>query len=248
MSSRFGAVRALTGNDDADLFRCGLSSFLKQCPLCLTNIAPDLDGYSFEWCCMVKVCAGCQLDDFMARREATCAFCRARCPETDKERLALLQKRVDAKDADAIAVLGNKYFNGSLGLPQDYGRSFVLFQEAAALGSVNAQNSLGFSYVNGYGVRASLSMAVRYWVEAAKGGHYLSRYNLGILERDNGNFDLALAHFSIGAEMGYEDSLTAILGMCVNGFVAKSDYAKALKGYQEAKAEMATESRKAAAR
>jgi len=189
---------------------------------------------------------GCRHKEIMAGRGLACAFCRAPYPETNEARLALLQKRVDAKDADAIAVLGHKYFNGGLGLPKDYERSFELLKEAAALGNVNAQNSLGFSYVNGYGVRRDLIMAVRYWVEAAKGGHYLSRYNLGILERDNGNFDLALAHFSIGAGMGYEDALSAILDMCKNGFVAKSDYAKALEAYQKAEAEMATEPKKAA--
>ena len=57
----------------------------------------------------------------------------------------MIQKRVEKKDPEAIYLLGQKYFFGSLGLQKDMRKAFDLFTEAAELGSIDALFSLGFA-------------------------------------------------------------------------------------------------------
>ncbi|EJK65459.1 hypothetical protein THAOC_13671, partial [Thalassiosira oceanica] len=53
----------------------------------------------------------------------------------DASELALIQKRVDKGDAEAISHLGEIYHNGRLGLAKDISRAIELWTEAAELGS-----------------------------------------------------------------------------------------------------------------
>jgi hypothetical protein len=49
-----------------------------------------------------------------------------------------MMKRVEAKDAGAIYVLGSWYYNGRDGLQQDRAKGMELFTRAAELGSSKA--------------------------------------------------------------------------------------------------------------
>ncbi|EJK55620.1 hypothetical protein THAOC_24633 [Thalassiosira oceanica] len=55
-------------------------------------------------------------------------------PTDDVSGLAMIRKRVDKRDADAIDYLGKKYCHGKLGLKKDVPRAIELFTEAAELG------------------------------------------------------------------------------------------------------------------
>lgn len=77
-------------------------------------------------------------------------------------------------------------------------------------------------------------------MKTAMQGHAESRYNLGCIEEDKGNHDhRAVRHWLMFAKMVYENSAKNIKKSFMEGVAATRDqYAKALKGYQEAMAEM----------
>ena len=117
-------------------------------------------------------------------------------------------------------------------------RAIELWKEAAELGSNEARYNLGNQFVKGEGVPKDKTKALRYWAEAACRGHAPSRHYLGFLEGEKGNYERAVRHFLISANMGEKVSLDTIKNMFVKGMASKEHYAEALKGYQEAVEEM----------
>ena len=72
------------------------------CPLCCLPIALPAEKHSrFMPCCMKTVCNGCILALHRRGKGDTCAFCRTPTPKCDADTLALILKRVDAKDPAA---------------------------------------------------------------------------------------------------------------------------------------------------
>ncbi|EJK76815.1 hypothetical protein THAOC_01404 [Thalassiosira oceanica] len=169
-------------------------------------------------------------------------------PSDDASALAMIQKRVGKRDADAIHHLGNQYFYRGLGLPKDVPRAIELWSEAAELGSVDAHFQLGHIYCNDDGVHVDKPRGVRHWQEAAMKGHVLSRHSLGFAELDNGNYEVAVRHWMISAKMGDEKSLNVIKEMFKRGQATKAQYAEALRGYGDAVEEMKSHQREEAKR
>ena len=167
-----------------------------------------------------------------------CAFCRTPFPDNDSDRLAMIQARVEKKDAVAIDLLGQKYSFGSMGLKKDARKAAELWTKAAELGSIEALFNLGHVYLNGEGVQQDKAKGIQYFEKAAMQGHVASRHNLGENEVKSGNYDRAVRHFLISAKLGYEDSVENIKEMFKVGLVTKEMYAQALRGYQDAVEEM----------
>ena len=69
-------------------------------------------------------------------------------------------------------------------------------------------------------------------------GHVLARYNISCEECNAGNYDIALQHWMIAANLGHEESLSEVKQMLMDGLASKADYAEALRGYQSAAEEM----------
>merc|ERR1719310_2278974 len=67
-------------------------------------------------CCMKRVCNGCLLAALRRGMFDTCPFCRTPAPADDASTLAMIQKRVDKGDAEAICLQGDVYYLGDLGL------------------------------------------------------------------------------------------------------------------------------------
>ena len=205
------------------------------CPLCCLPIALPAEKHSrFMPCCMKTVCNGCILALHRRGKGDTCAFCRTPTPKCDADTLALILKRVDAKDPAATEYLAYAYSNGSYGLLQDVPRAIELWTEAACLGDLNAYNRLGYRYCNGEGVEQDVASGICHYQHAAIKGHSTSRHNLGYLEYRSGNHELAVRHWMISAKMGYELSLNGIKDMFMKGLATKAQYAEALRGYQDA--------------
>ena len=74
------------------------------------------------------------------------------------------------------------------------------------------------------------------------------RHSLGIYEGDEGNYNRAVRHWMISANMGHEISLEAIKEFFMNGAATKEQYADALKGYQDAMEETKSHDRDEAIR
>ena len=77
----------------------------------------------------------------------------------------MIHARVTKKDPVAIDSLGQKYYFGLLGLQKDLRRAVKLWEEAAALGSIQSLHSLGLAYRRGEGVET----------DEAKGSKYLKK-------------------------------------------------------------------------
>ncbi|EJK76525.1 hypothetical protein THAOC_01707 [Thalassiosira oceanica] len=161
-------------------------------------------------------------------------FCRAPTPDSDAAGLALVQKRVDAKDPKAMEFLADAYFRGVYGLEQDSSRAIELWTDATRLGDLDAHFSLGYWYYDREGVEEDVARGVQHWQHAAIQGHPNSRFMLGAHEYENGNHELAVQHWMITAKMGGEDSLNNIKAMFMKGYATKAQYAEALRGYQNA--------------
>mmetsp|Transcript_34650 Transcript_34650/g.77758 ORF Transcript_34650/g.77758 Transcript_34650/m.77758 type:complete len:303 (+) Transcript_34650:289-1197(+) len=212
------------------------------CPICTLPIPIPMNEHSaFMVCCIKRVCFGCSLAA-QKRGMFDCPFCRTPMPRDGTE-LAMVQKRVDAKDAAALKFLGDQYYYGYNGLLKNVQRAIELWREAAELGSIEAHVKLGSQYFDGEGVAQDMEKAFNHFEVAAKKGHLGARHNLGLHEGKNGNYKRAVRHWLISAKMGCEKSLESMKGMFVGGIATKQQYASALKGYQAAMEEMKSHDR-----
>ena len=213
------------------------------CPICTLPISlPMADHSVLNTCCMKRICNGCYIAA-KKRGMFDCPFCRTPYPDNDVDKLAMIQARVEKKDPVAICHLGGKYFHGQLGLHKDMRKAITLFTEAAELGSIDALFNLGVAYDCGDGVQQDEAKAAEYLKKAAMQGHVESRYNLGCIEGNKGSYDRAVRHFLISAKLGHKGSLEMIKKVCIAGHATKEQYTQALKGYQDAVAEMKSHDR-----
>ncbi|EJK74271.1 hypothetical protein THAOC_04062, partial [Thalassiosira oceanica] len=115
-----------------------------RCPICLDLIEfPVPEHSATNVCCMKKVCNGCILEARWRGMLDSCPFCRTKVPDNDASSLAMMQKRADKKDAEAIYQLGNAYRQGHFGMVKDVPRAIEMWTEAAELGSLDAHYMLG---------------------------------------------------------------------------------------------------------
>ena len=221
----------------------------ETCPICFLLVGFPFHEHSLmNVCCMKRVCKGCALAASRQGMLDICEFCRTPFPPDDASKLATIQKRVDKGDAEAIKQLGDKYCHGELGLAKDVPRAVELWTEAAELGSKDAHHELGHTYYTGDGGEEDEPRAIQHWQEAAMKGCAGSRHMLGVVEWKNGNYDIALQHWTISVKMGYEMSLNAIKDMFKDGHATKAQYAEALVGYRDAVEEMKSPQREEAKR
>ena len=251
-------VTGSAGDESADLAARNLQQRLGSgherlegdaCPICYQFIGLPVYEHSMRnVCCMKSVCKGCILAACQRGMYNSCPFCRTALPADDASKLAMVQKRVDKGDAEAINFLGNAYYFEELGLAKDVPRAIELWTEAAELGSLDAHCQLGDAYYSGDGVEEDEQRGIQHWQQAAMEGDVESRYNLGVVEKNRGNYELAVQHLMISAKMGFEESLNAIKKIFKEGHVTKAQYAEALLGYRDAVEEMKSPKREEAKR
>ncbi|EJK53667.1 hypothetical protein THAOC_26847, partial [Thalassiosira oceanica] len=206
-----------------------------RCPICFLYIGLPIQKHSkMNVCCMTRVCKGCELAAKQRGIYDRCPFCRTPHPSDDASVLAMIQKRVDKGDAEAMYHLGQKYYYRELGLAKDVPRAIKLWTEAAELESVDAHSNLGAWYYTGKGVDEDKPKGIRHWQQAAMKGDVLSRHLLGIVEFNNGNHELAVRHWMISAKMGHERSLNGMKDKFKEGHATKAQYAEALRGFEDA--------------
>jgi len=203
------------------------------CPICTLPIPIPMDDHSgFNSCCIKMVCHGCTLAA-KKRGMSDCPFCRTPRAKDDASSLAMVRKRVDAKDPAAIKFLGDQYSIGGYGLEKNVPRAMELLTEAAELGSIDAHFNLGNRYFHGEGVPKDEAKAVQHWEKAAMQGCANSRTCLGVLAVRKGNYERGFRHYLIAAKMGDKVALDNIRRQFARGDATKEQYAEALKGYQE---------------
>ena len=205
------------------------------CPLCLLAIPFPMEEHERLYdCCTKTVCIGCDLARVRQGLSNICPFCRTPPPESEEETLKMIQKRVTARDPEALRKLGDIHRKGNFGLEKNVPRAMELWTEAAKHGSTEALADMGMAYYKGWGVAQDKAKGIHCWESAAMQGNMASRHTLGLLEFQNENLDRAVRHLLISAKMGPKDSLDEIKEFFTEGYITKAQFAEGLKGYQNA--------------
>ncbi|KAL7529420.1 hypothetical protein ACHAXR_005123 [Thalassiosira sp. AJA248-18] len=217
----------------------------EDCPICFLRLPLNSWEMCYQSCCGKLMCAGCICADILTRgnREWFCPFCRTPRAASDEEGIERIKKRIEAGDAIAMNTLGLRYSSGD-GVPQDSNKALELWQRAAQLGCAESHYNIAEAYFNGEDVEKDF---IHHWELAAMGGHVGARYNLGILEENEGDMNRALKHFMILAELGHNESLQKIQNGFSDGHVTEDEFfEKTLRAHKESTDEMQSDQRDAA--
>ena len=124
---------------------------------------------------------------------------------------------MEADDPYAFALMGNNYYVGEYGYPQNNDKAVELWRKAGKLGYTN----LGTAYANGNGAERDAKKAKHHLELAAMEGCVTARNDLGADEYNAGNYDRALKHYMIAVRGGFTDSVKYIQQMYMNGHATK---------------------------
>ena len=209
-------------------------------------------GSQYFACCGKRICSGCAFAPVYDNRgnkidKKICPFCRTPWSTSKEDTLERYKGRVETGDAYAIYDQGCDYRDGTDGYPQDYEKALEFWHRAVELGYSPAYVSIGYAYEHGRGVEIDKKKSIYYYELAAMGGDVEARYNLGIMEENAGNMNIALRHYIIAVEGGYADSLKEIQDLYTKGYTTKEDYMKALQSYQAYLGEIKSDARDSAA-
>ena len=218
---------------DELLFKQPESTHLGDCPICCLPLPLDITKSTMMTCCVQLICDGCDYAiterEILGSLEHNCPFCRKVVPKTEDEINERLMKRIEANDPVAMRFMGTKKYHAG-----DYKAAFDYWTKGAALGDLASHYELSVMYMGGQGVEKDEKKEQHHAEQAAIGGHYDARHNLGCEERGNGRMDRAAKHWIIAAKLGYDVSMENINGLYKAGFVSKEDFAAALRGHKAA--------------
>ena len=217
---------------DEMLFKQPEGTHRGDCPICCLPLSIDVEKCTMWPCCSKVICNGCARASKIRGREMrlgqSCPFCRKPVPTTE-EAMELMMKRVEKNDPRAICEKGlNLCSNG------DPIEGFELLKKAAELGDLRAHYNLSILYRVGKGVEKDIGKMMYHLEEAAIGGNPTARHNLGVIAKNDGNFDRAVKHYIIAATQGDDDSIKCLMDMFKRGFVEKDDLAATLRAHQAA--------------
>jgi len=218
---------------DEILFKQPESSHFGECPICCLPLPLDEGKSIMMACCSQQICKGCsytnairEINDSIQQR---CPFCRRPLPKTDAEVDRMVKRRVEVNDPVALREFGTRcHFEG------DYGRAIEYWTRAARLGEAGAHYQLSFAYNLGDDVEKDMKKAIYHAEQAAIGGHYIARHNLGYEEYDDGKVERAVKHWIIAASLGFDDSLESLKDCYKEGCIQKEDFAAALRAHKAA--------------
>ncbi|KAL7527273.1 hypothetical protein ACHAXR_001874 [Thalassiosira sp. AJA248-18] len=216
----------------------------EDCPICFLQL-PSTAETVYTQCCGKYICTGCVYE--IARETDICPFCRVPAAASNEERISRRKKGMEAGDAGAFFIMASQHFVGDWGLPQDPKKGLELMLRAVELGSTEAHFNIACIYANGESVEKDPKKRLHHYQRAAMGGCERSRHNLGCDEAKRGNIDRAMKHWMIAVAAGDEGSLGDVKIMCLNGYVTKAEYEKALRAYQNHLNEVQSDQRDRAA-
>jgi len=218
---------------DEILFKQPESTHQGDCPICMIPLSLDIEKSSMMPCCSKVICDGCDYANAMRQIQQslddTCPFCRKPVP-TEEESTKYRMKRIEANDPVAICQQGVKYYNKG-----DYCSAIEYFTKAAKLGDVEAHYKLAVCYRLGHGVEKDEKKEIHHLEEAAIGGHPRARYNLGVIEWNNGKIERAVKHWIIAAKQGFDGAIEVLRRrVYAEGAISKENFAAALRTHQAA--------------
>ena len=161
----------------------------------------------------------------------------------EEENVERMKKRVKANDPVAMLEMGKEHYGEG-----DYDSAVKYWARAAELGNLAAHHNLGVMYRDGEGVDKDEEKKVCHFEKAAIGGHPDARYNLACIEEENGNFERAVQHFIINANLGEEDSMKELWDHYSLGNITKEELEATLRTHKAAIDEMKSSQREEAER
>lgn len=97
------------------------------------------------------------------------------------------------------------YLKGQ-GVPHDYTKAMLLFNQAAAQGSARGQFGLGLMYANGYGVKPDYTQAILWYHKAALQAEAPALYNLAFMYVDGyGVSQDPIVAFALFSNLGFRE-------------------------------------------
>ena len=114
-------------------------------------------------------------------------------------------KRVGANDPAAMTQMGKARSKEG-----DYDSAFKYFTKAAKVGDAEAHFNLSGMYMKGEGVEKDYTKEIYHLEEAAIRGHAYARHHLGLYDGRSGRIERAAKHFTIAANLGYDDSIQTL--------------------------------------
>ena len=88
---------------------------------------------------------------------------------------------IEGKTPAQIRSLGENYFKGTGGKPQDYAKAMKYYRIASERGNTDAMVDIGYMYDRGYDVTQDYAEAVKWFRKAAEQGDSVGQCNLGIM-------------------------------------------------------------------
>jgi hypothetical protein len=218
---------------DEILFKQPEGSYLGDCPICCLPLSINVTKSTLMDCCSKLICNGCsyanKLREAKESLKPKCPFCRHPAPESDREIVISVMKRIEVNDPVAMCYMGKR-----CQIEGDYKGAFEYWDKAAELGNIYAHFNLSNMYREGDGVERDKKKELHHLEQAAIGGDPDSRYNLGCLEDEYGRMDRAVKHWIISANRGHDDSIHNLKECFKGGYVSKEDLAAALRAHQAA--------------
>ena len=196
----------------------------EDCAICLVPLPHEKSESRYQVCCGNEICKAChrenkesikkQNEEKSAGKKVpfTCPFCREPKPTCAEEEFVRLQARCLKNDHIAFTSMGASYRSGThCGTPIDDLKSLDCFIQAVELGSPEACVSIANGYHMGNGLSVNKERAALFERVGALRGEVAARHNIGNSEYyDSGNHEIAIRHWKIAAEAGYQKSLDAL--------------------------------------
>ena len=157
-----------------------------------------------------------------------------------KAKLAALQKKAEAGDADAQDTLGSIYYDAGLpGVEKNDQLAVQWFSKAAAQGHAHAQLGMGLAYEAGRGVPKDGSQAANWYQKAADQGMPRAQFLLASLLSDGKDApkDDEVRAFNllrVAADGGYRDAQNSLGVRYTQGRGIQQNYGEAIAWYKKA--------------
>eukprot|EP00579_Thalassiosira_antarctica_P010435 CAMPEP_0201909324 /NCGR_PEP_ID=MMETSP0903-20130614/1136_1 /ASSEMBLY_ACC=CAM_ASM_000552 /TAXON_ID=420261 /ORGANISM="Thalassiosira antarctica, Strain CCMP982" /LENGTH=262 /DNA_ID=CAMNT_0048443833 /DNA_START=85 /DNA_END=870 /DNA_ORIENTATION=- len=217
----------------------------EDCPICYLPFPLRESESTFNVCCGKIICVGCHITNKMTMEENgfedTCAFYRQPRPDPI-DNIKALNQLMQKNNTDAFMAMAHRYQTGD-GVSQSNMKALELFIRASDLGSAVVYGFIAVHYEHGYVVEKDGSKHRAFLEISAKRGSISCRRRLAKIEEENGNIDLAIKHWTVAANAGFQESLDELMRAFRDNIFAKEDLLQTLREFQASNDEMKSKAR-----
>ena len=195
----------------------------EDCAICFVPLSRLVTDTFYQACCGNFICVACSTENKASVNKQNegksagkkvafaCPFCRELEPTSDEAYFRQLQSRCCLQnDPYAFTMMGELYRDGDHQVAKDDLKALDCWIRAVELNSADACICIGGVYDKGNEVTVDKERAALFWRVGALRGDVYARNNIGYANYDLGNHEIAIRHWKIAAEAGYQISLNAL--------------------------------------